>query len=363
MGISLNLLRKTTIFLLSDSLSSLSYRRKMGDIQLISLDSELNKLVMDYLVTGGYPNAAEKFSREANVQTHTSWDAIVERVEIRDAIHKGDLQSAIEKINELNPEVSTAISSYLLPIASMISIVHAPLIISFGGQLMKANYFSPQYESKQPSHRFFRHTDHNSITNTIPPNQILDTDKPLHFKLRRLQLIEMIRTYLSSPTKENTALALEFANQDLAPFAPTSPEFLHGLQEAMGLFILAPTTSSSSAPPSQYSHLLSPSLRRTVAEEVNQAILASQGSSREARLYELVKTRQWAERQAREKKVDLPIRLDMGLDGDAEIELSATNGSSNGHTNGSGEDSVMGDGNEGEGGPQAAVGLRRVPTE
>lgn len=87
----------------------------MGDIKLTAVDSELNKLVMDYLVTGGYPHAAEKFSREANVQAHTSWDAIVERVEIRDAIHKGDLQLAIEKINELNPEVSGTILSDIPP--------------------------------------------------------------------------------------------------------------------------------------------------------------------------------------------------------------------------------------------------------
>lgn len=152
MGISLNLLRRKTIFLLSDALSSLTLLPTMSDIKLTCLDSELNKLVMDYLVTGGYPHAAEKFSREANVQAHTSWDAIVERVEIRDAIHKGDLQSAIEKINELNPEVSTFISFSQLPMASMISIVHAPLITSFGGHLMRANYFSPQYDSKRPNH-------------------------------------------------------------------------------------------------------------------------------------------------------------------------------------------------------------------
>ena len=78
----------------------------MEGSELTAIDSELNKLVMDYLVTGGYPHAAEKFSREANVHAPTSWDSIVERVEIRDSIHQGDLQTAIEKINELNPEVS-----------------------------------------------------------------------------------------------------------------------------------------------------------------------------------------------------------------------------------------------------------------
>lgn len=86
----------------------------MDEDKLTFLDSELNKLVMDYLVTGGYPHAAEKFAREANVQANASWDSIMERVEIRDSIHQGDLQSAIEKINELNPEVSGSLSFVFL---------------------------------------------------------------------------------------------------------------------------------------------------------------------------------------------------------------------------------------------------------
>ena len=56
-----------------------------------------------------------------------------------------------------------------------------------------------------------------------------------------------------------------------------------------------------------------------------------------------MKTRYWAEKLAREKKIDLPARLDMGLDG----EKSAENGS-NGHANGNGEDAVMGDNAENE---------------
>ena len=159
----------------------------------------------------------------------------------------------------------------------------------------------------------------------------------------------MIRTYLANPTPENTERALEFANQDLAPFAPTAPEFLTGLQEAMGLFILAPPNNGSiSNDPSirgPLTQLLEPSQRRKVAEEVNQAILASQGYRREARLYQLVKTRQWAEKQARDKKVELPARLDMGLDGDQPAE-NGTNGHANG--SGNGQDSVMGESGDGE---------------
>lgn len=63
---------------------------------------------MDYLITEGYPAAARKFAIEANIQPNTDFESINERVEIRDSIHKGDLQTAIEKINELNPQVRLA---------------------------------------------------------------------------------------------------------------------------------------------------------------------------------------------------------------------------------------------------------------
>lgn len=60
---------------------------------------------MDYLITNGYPAAAKKFALEANIQPKADVDSIQERVDIRTAIHSGDIQSAVENINELNPQV------------------------------------------------------------------------------------------------------------------------------------------------------------------------------------------------------------------------------------------------------------------
>ncbi len=64
----------------------------------------MNRLVMDYLVTNGYPAAAQKFALEANIQ-QVDVESIQERVEIRTAIYSGNIKAAIEKINELNPQV------------------------------------------------------------------------------------------------------------------------------------------------------------------------------------------------------------------------------------------------------------------
>ena len=65
----------------------------------------INSLVMDFLVSEGYPSAAQSFAQEANIQPRVDPESIQERVEIRNAIYAGDVQTAIEKINELNPQV------------------------------------------------------------------------------------------------------------------------------------------------------------------------------------------------------------------------------------------------------------------
>ena len=68
---------------------------------------DLNAVIMDYLISEGYPSAAQKFAHEANIAPMLDVESIQERVEIREAIDAGDIQTAITKINELNPEVSS----------------------------------------------------------------------------------------------------------------------------------------------------------------------------------------------------------------------------------------------------------------
>ena len=69
------------------------------------LDRQINSLVMDYLVSAGFPRAAYSFAQEADVRPSLESESMQERVEIRSAILGGDMMSAIEKINELNPQV------------------------------------------------------------------------------------------------------------------------------------------------------------------------------------------------------------------------------------------------------------------
>lgn len=71
---------------------------------------------MDYLISEGYPAAAQKFALEANIQPKVDVESIEGRVEIRNAIYGGDIQTAVEKINELNPQVSPNLTFLRLPL-------------------------------------------------------------------------------------------------------------------------------------------------------------------------------------------------------------------------------------------------------
>jgi hypothetical protein len=69
------------------------------------LKEDINTLVMDYLVIEGYKEAASKFEKEAGVDSGIKLESISERVAIRNAVQSGDIPAAIERVNDLNPEI------------------------------------------------------------------------------------------------------------------------------------------------------------------------------------------------------------------------------------------------------------------
>jgi len=79
------------------------FQRKIDDVVLSKTD--INFVIMDYLVSEGYPRAAERFAKEADIQLPLDEESIQHRVEIRRAIHAGDITTAITKINDLNPQI------------------------------------------------------------------------------------------------------------------------------------------------------------------------------------------------------------------------------------------------------------------
>merc|ERR1712029_1009113 len=67
--------------------------------------SDINWVIMDYLVSEGYPAAAEKFAQETNLPGPVDHESIRERVRVRTAIHSGNVKEAIQMVNEIDPEI------------------------------------------------------------------------------------------------------------------------------------------------------------------------------------------------------------------------------------------------------------------
>lgn len=154
--------------------------------------------------------------------------------------------------------------------------------------------------------------------------KILDNDDSLLFALLRLQLVELIRDCNNSPDRDITT-ALKFAQTKLGPKATTKPEFLEDLEKTMSLLVFP---QDDSLDPS-LAALLQPSLRRDVADQVNQAILEYQQQRKEAAIRQLVQMRVWSEEVTRkETKKDLPETISLGLNGDESCSHDAI---SNGH--------------------------------
>ncbi|KAJ1814198.1 Glucose-induced degradation complex subunit [Coemansia sp. RSA 2599] len=60
---------------------------------------------MNYLIIEGYKDAAEKFSEESGLHTSVDLGSIEERMKIRYAVQTGDIKAAIERVNDLNPDL------------------------------------------------------------------------------------------------------------------------------------------------------------------------------------------------------------------------------------------------------------------
>ncbi|KAI8926758.1 CTLH/CRA C-terminal to lish motif domain-containing protein [Entophlyctis helioformis] len=85
------------------SLSRDEWERRLAEVN-VSKD-DLNKLIMNYLVIEGYKDAAEKFSVEAHIAPSVDLMSIQDRMNIRTAVQTGNIEAAIEKVNDLDPEI------------------------------------------------------------------------------------------------------------------------------------------------------------------------------------------------------------------------------------------------------------------
>jgi hypothetical protein len=117
------------------------WERKLRDVKIRKED--MNRLVMNFLVTEGFVDAADKFRIESGTQRITRFSflsslfslpllnfpgnsfeflilffaaeidlaTITDRMEVKRAVQSGNVQEAIEKINDLNPTVRFCLCS------------------------------------------------------------------------------------------------------------------------------------------------------------------------------------------------------------------------------------------------------------
>jgi len=76
---------------------------KIGDIRMPR--AAMNKLVMNYLVTEGFKDAAERFQEEAGVSAGQDLSMLDNRINIRDNIQAGKIEEAITLVNQLHPQL------------------------------------------------------------------------------------------------------------------------------------------------------------------------------------------------------------------------------------------------------------------
>ncbi|XP_037805465.1 glucose-induced degradation protein 8 homolog isoform X2 [Lucilia sericata] len=67
--------------------------------------ADMNRLIMNYLVTEGFKEAAEKFQIEAGLEPSIELNSLDDRILIREAIQNGRIQEATHLVNQLHPEL------------------------------------------------------------------------------------------------------------------------------------------------------------------------------------------------------------------------------------------------------------------
>ncbi|MBN3274345.1 GID8 protein, partial [Polyodon spathula] len=79
------------------------WMEKLNNVHIQRAD--MNRLIMNYLVTEGFKEAAEKFRMESGIEPSVDLDSLDERIKIREMILKGQIQEGISLINSLHPEL------------------------------------------------------------------------------------------------------------------------------------------------------------------------------------------------------------------------------------------------------------------
>ncbi|ODN06316.1 Glucose-induced degradation protein 8 [Orchesella cincta] len=83
-----------------------SKEKWMEKIEAVQIPrSEINKLIMNYLVTEGFKDAAEKFQDESGTEPGVDLTTLDQRIKILESIQDGKIQEAVQMINSFQPQL------------------------------------------------------------------------------------------------------------------------------------------------------------------------------------------------------------------------------------------------------------------
>ncbi|URE18458.1 hypothetical protein MUK42_11397 [Musa troglodytarum] len=77
------------------------WERRLKDVRIREVD--VNKLVMNYLVTEGYAETADKFRIESGTEPDVDLATVFERRAVLSAVESCYVKEATEKLNSLDP--------------------------------------------------------------------------------------------------------------------------------------------------------------------------------------------------------------------------------------------------------------------
>ncbi|KAJ6262010.1 hypothetical protein Dda_2812 [Drechslerella dactyloides] len=152
--------------------SPTEWEKKIDDIR--PSKSDMNTLVMNYLIIGGYPSAAAKFAQEANIHPQVNLDAIHQRNRICTYIHEGNIKSAIEMINDFQPELLQTHRRlhFALLRLQLIELIRASMATN--GDIQPAlNFAETQLAPRAPEYpEFLKDLEHTMALLCFPPDQL-----------------------------------------------------------------------------------------------------------------------------------------------------------------------------------------------
>lgn len=213
--------------------------------------TDLNALVLDYLLVEGFSDAAISFARETGQPADIDQIQIQERMEIREAVEEGRVEEAVRRVNELDPEILDT---------------NPPLLF------------------------------HLHLLRLIELIRLDSLEAALEFATHELAPRGAQHPEFLADLERTMAL---LAFPDLAKYADDAHSVQPTDKDTLALF-----QDPSFSP---ITNLMKKSQRIKIAKELNAAILESQGCGMENKLSGLVRLMSWGEEKLEKSGIGLPV--------------------------------------------------------